>query len=177
MRKPAAILGTAVFFLLAPAVLGGVIPWWIAGWQVHDAVWAAAPVRWLGMLLLLAGSTALIECFVRFAIEGRGTPAPPLPTETLVVSGFYRHVRNPMYLAVFIIVCGQGLWLGDLGTLIYAGCVWLGFTAFVALYEEPTLRRTYGVQYETYCAQVPRWVPRLTPWKPQSGASSGQQSR
>jgi protein-S-isoprenylcysteine O-methyltransferase Ste14 len=81
----------------------------------------------------------------------------------LVVTGLYRHVRNPMYLAVLAIVIGQALLLGSAGTLVYAAGLALGFHLFVVLYEEPTLRARFGDQYAAYCRQVPRWRPRLRP--------------
>ena len=164
MRQSRAALGTTVFFFVAPGFIAGIAPWLFNHWQFFTPAWDPRPLRWLGTLLILAALAVLIECFVRFAIKGRGTPAPIMPTETLVISGLYRYVRNPMYVAVFAIVVGQGLLFGDTDTLLYAACVWIGFTLFVMLYEEPTLRRTFTNQYATYCANVHRWIPRLTPW-------------
>lgn len=165
MNKASAAIGTTVFFFLAPGLVAGLGPWWVNGWRYASARWDLRPLRWVGAGLIVVGLTGLIECFARFAVQGRGTPAPVMPTETLVVSGLYGYVRNPMYVAVFAIVAGQGLLLGDGRTMVYAACVWTAFTLFVVLYEEPTLRRRYGAQYEAYCAHVRRWLPRLTPWK------------
>ena len=106
----------------------------------------------------------LIETFSRFALQGLGTPAPIAPTKTLVVTGSYRFVRNPMYVAVVSLILGQALLLGSVGTLIWGVVVWLTVHAFVLAYEEPTLSRTYGEQYDRYRANVRRWIPRLTPW-------------
>lgn len=164
MRKASAAWATTLFFLLAPGVVAGVVPWWITRWRFVQAVWDPRTVRWIGTALVLIGLVALIECCARFALQGLGTPAPALPTEVLVVSGLYRFVRNPMYVAVFAIVVGQGLLFGSVPTLLYAACVWIAFTAFVLLYEEPSLRRGYGEQYTEYCRHVHRWIPRLTPW-------------
>lgn len=111
------------------------------------------------------GLTVNVESFVRFALKGFGTPAPIAPPERLVVSGLYRFVRNPMYVGVLAAILGQALLLGSVTLLEYAGVVWLGFTAMVVVYEEPTLRRTFGASYERYCANVRRWWPRLTPWE------------
>jgi protein-S-isoprenylcysteine O-methyltransferase Ste14 len=69
-----------------------------------------------------------------------------------------------MYLAVTATILGQALILGDTHLLVYALIPWLAAQLFVITYEEPTLRRTFGAQYETYCTHVPRWIPRLTPW-------------
>lgn len=165
MRQSKAALGTTVFFFVAPGLVAGIGPWLINHWIFSARAWDPRPIRWLGSALIVIGFAAVLECFVRFAVKGRGTPAPIMPTETLVVSGLYRYVRNPMYVAVFAIVVGQGLLFGDVFTLLYAACVWIAFTLFVMLYEEPTLRRTFTTQYTAYCANVHRWVPRLTPWR------------
>jgi protein-S-isoprenylcysteine O-methyltransferase Ste14 len=105
----------------------------------------------------------LFDAFARFALQGRGTPAPPLPTERLVVSGLYRHVRNPMYLAVLTVVFGQALLLGSTGLLAYAALLFAAFHLFIVGYEEPTLRRRFGSEYEQYCRRVRRWWPRAGP--------------
>lgn len=165
MRKFWAAIGTAVFFVIAPGSLAGLIPWWITRWQMKPAFLEMEFSRYFGMALVLGGLVPLVESFARFALKGLGTPAPIAPTQHLVVSGFYRYVRNPMYVGVVTIILGQALILGDVRLLYYAAIVWLGFHLFVLLYEEPTLRRAYGAEYENFCAHVPRWLPRLTPWK------------
>ena len=110
-----------------------------------------------------AGAGVLIWSFAHFAVEGRGTPAPPAPTEQLVVAGPYRYVRNPMYLAVLAVIIGQALLLGRLVLLGYAAVVAAAFVAFVYGYEQPTLARRYGAEYEAYRRAVPGWWPRLVP--------------
>jgi protein-S-isoprenylcysteine O-methyltransferase Ste14 len=110
----------------------------------------------------------LLDSFARFALQGLGTPAPVFPTRHLVVTGLYRHVRNPMYLAVAAAILGQSLWFGNVRVLVYGFAVWLAFHLFVTAYEEPTLRRTYGHEYEEFCANVPRWIPRVRPWNPRN---------
>ena len=107
----------------------------------------------------------LLESFGRFALQGVGTPAPIFPTQYLVVKGFYRYVRNPMSIAVVSVILGQALLLGNIRVLAYAIFVWLAFHLFVLIYEEPTLRKSFGVEYETFCAHVPRWIPRFSPWR------------
>jgi protein-S-isoprenylcysteine O-methyltransferase Ste14 len=165
MKRTSAAIGATVFFVIAPGFVAGLAPFWINGWRFSAPAWEAQPVRWIGAAVIAVGLIALVECFARFVHKGHGTPAPPMPTETLVVSGLYRYVRNPMYVGVLSIILGQGLLLGDGGTLVYAACIWVAFTLFVMLYEEPTLRRTYGTQYFLYCANVRRWWPRLRPWQ------------
>jgi protein-S-isoprenylcysteine O-methyltransferase Ste14 len=166
MRKPTAAVGSAVFFLLAPGVVAGLIPWLLTRWQAREPLPYWAPVRVLGGILLVAGLIALVQAFVRFVVEGLGTPAPVAAPDRLVVGGVYRYVRNPMYVAVLAAIIGQALLLGQLGLLLYAGAAWLVVAAFVRWYEEPTLTRRFGADYEAYRRAVPAWWPRLRPWEP-----------
>jgi protein-S-isoprenylcysteine O-methyltransferase Ste14 len=165
MRRPTAAVGSAVFFLAAPGVVAGLIPWLLTRWQAREPLPYWAPMRVLGGILLVAGLIALIRAFVRFVMEGLGTPAPIAAPERLVVGGVYRYVRNPMYVAVLAAIVGQGLLLGRLGLLLYAAATWLLVAAFVRWYEEPTLTRRFGEDYETYRRAVPAWWPRLRPWE------------
>lgn len=165
MSRAGAILGSAVFFVIAPFSLTVLVPLWITGWRVQVPFFGLPQLRAIGVLLAIAGAVPLIESFRRFAVEGLGTPAPIAPTQHLIVTGFYRYVRNPMYVGVVAVILGEALIVGDARLLYYAAIVWLGFHIFVLVYEEPTLARTYGAEYETFRANVPRWIPRFTPWK------------
>jgi len=166
-RRIGPITGSVIFLFVAPGVVAGLMPWWISGWQVGPALAGIEPVRWIGVLLLVLGAVLLAETFARFALQGRGTPAPVYPTETLVVTGSYRFVRNPMYVAVVSLILGQGLLFGNLAVLAYGAAIWLIVHLFVVSYEEPTLARSFGAQYSRYKANVRRWIPRLTPWTPE----------
>ena len=115
----------------------------------------------MGVILLVAGVVVLLEAFARFVVEGVGTPAPVAPTEHLVVGGLYRYVRNPMYLAVAATIVGQALLLGQPILLLYAAAFGVVVAAFVRWYEEPTLRRQFGEEYDAYRRAVPGWWPRL----------------
>lgn len=117
--------------------------------------------------LIIAAAPVLLESFARFAWQGLGTPAPLFPTQHLIVKGFYRYVRNPMYLAVVTMVISQALLFGNLCVLAYGLFAWLVTHIFVLAYEEPTLRKTFGAEYEANRAKVPRWIPRLAPWRKQ----------
>ncbi len=165
MGSPRAVAGTLLFLVVAPGVIAGVIPWALTGWQSGDAFGSLGLVRVVGAVVLVAGIAALLEAFARFALEGRGTPAPVAPTERLVVSGLYRFVRNPMYLAVGATIVGQALVLLRAILLGYAMVFLLAVAAFVRWYEEPTLARRYGAQYKAYRRAVPGWLPRRTPWE------------
>ncbi len=165
MRRSSAILGSVVFFAVAPGVVAGLIPWGLSEWRLQTPFPAYRIVEAAGSIVTAAGLAALIHAFMRFALEGRGTPAPVAPTAELVVGGLYRHVRNPMYVAVLAIIIGQALLFASIPVLIYAALVFGAVHAFVVGYEEPTLSLTYGALYEEYRAAVPRWLPRPTPWR------------
>jgi protein-S-isoprenylcysteine O-methyltransferase Ste14 len=160
-----AVLGTATFLVLAPGSVAGLIPWWISHWQQQPPFLGFAPFRALGILLMAAGIIVVLDSFARFAFQGIGTPAPVFPTRQLVVDGFYRYVRNPMYVAVLVLILGEALLLGNLHLLAYAVFPWLAAHLFVLFYEEPTLRKSFSIEYEAYCTHVPRWIPRLSPWR------------
>lgn len=160
MNRARAAIGSAAFFVLAPGVVMALVPWLLTGWRVEDPLPNWAPVRVVGAALLFAGTLVLVQAFVRFVVEGLGTPAPVAAPERLVVGGLYRYVRNPMYLAGLAAIAGQALLLGQLGLLLYAAAVGAASFAFVHLHEEPALRRRFGEPYERYLREVPGWWPR-----------------
>ena len=160
-----AIVGSFVFFWVAPAVVAGVVPFALVGWTMQPPLLGLPGERVLGAAAVVAGPACLLDCFARFALEGRGTPALVGLTEVLVASGLYRFLRNPMYVSVLIIISGQALLFGQARLLAYAGVMLVAFQLNVLLYEEPKLRRRFGGSYETYCLGVGRWWPRMTPWR------------
>ncbi len=168
MRKPWAIVGSALFLVIAPGAVVGLVPWWLSHWTFHPPFLGTSLTRAAGAALVLVGAAGLLESFLRFALKGVGTPAPVFPTERLVVTGLYRWVRNPMYVAVVAMILGQALLFASPPLLIYAAGVWLATHVFIVAYEEPTLRRTFPADYAAYAAAVPRWLPRLTPWNGQA---------
>jgi protein-S-isoprenylcysteine O-methyltransferase Ste14 len=159
------VIGSAAFFLAAPGVVAGLVPYLLTGWRLQEPLGGLTLSRVPGAALILVGLACLVDSFARFAIQGEGTPAPIAPTRHLVVTGAYRHVRNPMYLAVAGIVVGQALLLGSLELLGYSAGVWIFFHLFIIAYEEPTLRRQHDDWYRTYASNVHRWWPRLRPWR------------
>ena len=125
MRRSAAAVASAVFFLAEPCVVAGLIPWLVTRWHVPgpmspSAVFGIA----IGGVLLVLAIAVLIRAFARFVVEGRGTPAPIAPPDRLVVGGDYRFVRNPMYLALITAILGQAMIFDSLGLLVYAVTVW-----------------------------------------------------
>ena len=164
MNRVGAAIGSLVWLVLAPGVVSGLVPWWITGWEVQSdsALWL--PIQALGVGIIVAGVVVLLHAFARFALDGLGTPAPVAPTEHLVVTGLYRHVRNPMYVAVVAVIVGQVLLFVSLALLAYAVVIAAVSVAFVKAYEEPTLRRQFGAEYDAYRAAVPGWWPRRDGW-------------
>jgi protein-S-isoprenylcysteine O-methyltransferase Ste14 len=141
-----------------PGTVVGYVPYALLGRRYP----APTVVSWIAAApILLAGSAVLMRCMWDFAVAGRGTPAPIDPPKELVVRGLYRHVRNPMYLAVESILIGEAILFSSRALLVYAAVVVVFFTAFVVLYEQPTLEAKFGDSYRRYRREVPAWFPRL----------------
>jgi len=162
VRRVNAALGSALFLVLAPGMVAGLIPWSITGWRLEPTTPA---LRGIGAVMIAVGVVFLLHAFARFVVEGIGTPAPVAPTERLVIGGAYRYVRNPMYLAVGATIIGQTLFFGQPVLLAYAAAFGALVFCFVRLYEEPTLRDRFGASYDAYRHAVPGWVPRLHAWR------------
>jgi protein-S-isoprenylcysteine O-methyltransferase Ste14 len=114
-----------------------------------------------GMVSGAAGAVVALWCIFTFASIGRGTPAPFDPPRRLVIQGPYRFVRNPMYIGAGLALAGAALFYESLPLLGYTGLFFLATHLFVVGYEEPTLRQTFGQDYEAYCGRVRRWWPRV----------------
>jgi protein-S-isoprenylcysteine O-methyltransferase Ste14 len=163
-KAPWAFAGSLLFLVLAPGTVGGLIPYWLTGWRGQKVLPGTSILRVAGAFLVLVGVVSLLDSFARFVFVGLGTPAPIAPPPRLVVSGQYRYVRNPMYVAVLAIVIGQGLVLWSGVLLQYGVLLWLLFHVFVIVYEEPRLGSQFGASYEAYYRNVRRWWPRVRPW-------------
>ena len=147
-----------LFLIAAPGVVAGYIPLVLLrnGSQIKTGVFA-----YLAFPLWGIGAVILLWIFWNFFREGRGTPAPIDPPKELVAVGFYRYVRNPMYVGIFLMLIGHFLWFEYWNLLTYTIIVFLAFHTFVIFYEEPTLKRKFGAAYEDYLNRVPRWFPRF----------------
>lgn len=157
--------------VLLPGVVTGLVPWLIlrrwGGFQpggMLPAPWNGLMVG-VGTLLLLAGLSLIVSTIALFARVGRGTLAPWDAPRRLVIRGPYRHVRNPMISGVLAVLLGLAAFFASLPLL-----AWFGFAAllnmiYIPLSEEPGLERRFGEQYREYCRNVPRWIPRVTPWQ------------
>jgi protein-S-isoprenylcysteine O-methyltransferase Ste14 len=163
VRTSTAAVGSAAFFVVAPGTFVGLGPWLITRWEVPGSSPAIRVA--LGVALIVLGLIPPVHAFIQFARAG-GTPMPIAPTERLVVTGFNRFVRNPMYVGLLTVILGQALLFDSIGLVVYAVIGWLVTASFVRWYEEPTLVNTYGDQYQQYRRNVGAWIPRLTPWKP-----------
>lgn len=157
--------------LILPGTVAVLVPALLV-WGTHGTRWAAAmpgagaPQAWLGVALIAAGMTVVAWTGRLFAEVGKGTPAPWDPPLRLVVAGPYRHVRNPMISAVGAILAGEALVLGSWPVAVWAALFLAANMAYFPLVEEKALERRFGADYRVYRANVPRWLPRPTPWNP-----------
>ena len=119
-------------------------------------------ISFLAIPLWLIGASMVLRCFWDFTFKGRGTPIPIDPPKELVVTGFYRYVRNPIYVGVSSIFLGHFFWFGYWALLIYTVFAFIGVHLFVVLYEEPTLKGKFGAAYVEYLKRVPRWIPKVS---------------
>ena len=154
-----AAVGSLLFLAVEPGAVAGLVPWLLTGWRIGVLDVAGAVVA-------LAGLVVAIAAFAQFVREGRGTPAPVAPTRELVVGGMYRHVRNPMYLAVASMIAGQALIFRSVPVLVWLGVFLAAVVSFVTWHEEPTRRRTSGESFDRYRRAVPGSWPRMRPWRP-----------
>ena len=155
----------ALWFWLLPPLLG---------FQVEQA--GLLRWRWIAAVPSALGFAVALKCIWDFGKTGHGTPAPMAPPKRLVVVGFYRYVRNPMYLGFF--TGWAGLWIvfgkASASAIALTCGLMLGTALFVLLYEEPKLRALFGAEYAEYCRNVRRWVPRVHAWsQPQSTKATG----
>lgn len=166
MSRVQALLITVIFIFIVPGTFAVYLPWAIAGGRMGPPFLGLEATRWLGWTLVAGGALVVLEAQARFVWKGFGTPAPIAPPSKLVVSGFYRHVRNPMYVAVTWLAIGEALVYANAWLFAYTGFLVVVFHLFVLAYEEPTLRRKFPADYPAFFAAVPRWIPRLKPWRP-----------
>jgi len=143
----------ALAFLALPGVFALLVP---AAWLCLSS--RTDLVQPLGLVPLMVGFVALLWCVRDFYVSGKGTLAPWAQPTELVVVGLYRYSRNPMYIAVTLMLLGWAFAFGSNGLLVYAAAVVLAFHLMVVLGEEPWLVRTHGSLWEQYKSRVPRWL-------------------
>ena len=165
MRKPAAVAVSVAWGAALGGTFGALLPYLLNDWHLHRPLpyWMVAQVA--GALLICAGLAPIVGSFAEFA-RADGTPVPVASPPRLVVSGFYRYVRNPIYVGFMAVLIGEVLVTGSLGLLEYTAVAWCVGAAAVRFYEEPTLARKFGPEYREYRRAVRAWIPRLHPWAP-----------
>ncbi|QEC49043.1 isoprenylcysteine carboxylmethyltransferase family protein [Baekduia soli] len=166
MHRTQAARGTTLFVLLGPGLEAGVGPWLLTRTDVGGGGDWPAALRAAGVVLMVAGLAVLAGVLLRFVTHGAGTPSPAAPTTRLIVTGAYRHVRHPMYLATATVIAGEALAFAQPVLLGAAALYLAALGTFGRLVEEPRLARRFGPAYDAYRAAVPAWWPRLTPWRP-----------
>jgi protein-S-isoprenylcysteine O-methyltransferase Ste14 len=151
-------LKSLLFLIVAPGMVAGYIPLALLrkGSQVETGILA-----YLAFPFWVIGGIILLWSFWNFLAQGHGTPSPTDPPKELVAVGFYRYVRNPMYVGIFLILLGHFLWFKFILLIVYLVITFVIVHVFVKFYEEPTLKRTFGASYEEYLEKVPRWIPRF----------------
>jgi protein-S-isoprenylcysteine O-methyltransferase Ste14 len=152
-------LRSLLWTVLLPGMVAGYVPWRYFGLS-RDRINPSDPLHLLGLAAAACGAGLLAVCIFEFARSGRGTLSPVDPPRDLVVRGLYRYVRNPMYLAVTLILLGEAAMLRSGALIIYWACFFASANLFVILYEEPYLRSRFGASYEAYTKRVGRWIPR-----------------
>jgi len=144
--------------MLFPGTVAGFIPWWCFGLR-DVGLRPGNTAHMAGLLLMILGALLLAACIAQFARVGRGTLSPADPPRELVVTGLYRYVRNPMYLAVFLVLVGESLLVQRAAFALYVLGWLLLVHLFILRYEEPRLHRQFGAEYTDYLHHVRRWMP------------------
>lgn len=163
MASPFVLLKTAVFSVLGPGTVAGLMPCYLARRGQESNRSGSRLARLVGGVSVLSGVLLYFHTAWRFADEGRGTPSPTDEPETLVTGGIYAYLRNPMYVAVLLCIGGQALLYNSIRVLWYGIVCWLVSHTWIIGYEEPHLAKKYGEEYKQYCDRVPRWRPRFPP--------------
>lgn len=163
-------MGTRLFALVRSAIVSALFVslwlWLVPVWLAERRGVSLSPDRTWAIALMILAAPIPLRCIWDFAWAGHGTPAPFDPPRRLIVRGLYRFVRNPMYLGFGVVFVGEALLFPAItrDMLVIALIVWIVATIFVMTYEEPTLRRLFGEDYESYRRNVRRWIPRLRPY-------------
>ncbi len=148
-----------LFTILQPGIVAGLVPYLLYKGNAGElcsrnlSAW-----QWMGLLLFLIGLVIMFHCIVSFALDGLGTISPVDPTKKLVVSGFYKYSRNPMYIGVMLILAGESILFRSAEIGRYAFSVFIAFNLFIMLIEEPRLKKDFGDEYEAYRKRVRRWI-------------------
>lgn len=160
---PMLFIRTLIFSLIGPGSLTVIIPYLLLSSSINFA-FETGRFKLIGLVAIVLGVLIYFWCAWDFALLGRGTPAPWDPPQMLVSGRLYRKVRNPIFIGITLVLVGEAIVFQSGTLLTYAALVWTGFHWRVVYFEEPTLRRKFGVVYDEYCRTVPRWIPTSEPW-------------
>lgn len=176
MRRSIAAAVSVAWGVALGVTFGGLLPWLLNDWHFHRPLpcWALAQAA--GGLLICAGLVPIVQSFIDF-IKADGTPVPVASPPRLVVSGFYRYMRNPIYAGFVAILIGEVLLFASPGLVGYTLVAWGIGAAAVRFYEEPTLARKFGAEYQAYRHAVRAWIPRLHPWTPGEPAGPAERTQ
>lgn len=152
-------LKTILWSVFVPGTLTTLVPYLLLASEIELLALELSVFRFAGLIPIALGAALYLWCAWDFTFKGKGTPAPFDPPKEIVVRGLYRYVRNPMYVAASLVLIGEAILFESVVILIYAAIVFTVFHVWVVIYEEPTLRRTFGESYEKYCLKVSRWIP------------------
>ena len=155
---PGLLLKNLLFTVVVPGTVAVYVPRLITR-NLSLASSSGAALVFASMIIAI-GIGIYAWCVWDFAAFGRGTPAPIDAPRRLVVRGLYRYARNPMYVGVLTVIAGWAVLFHSAALMLYGFFVAAGFHVFVVLYEEPSLKRTFGREYDAYLARVGRWLPR-----------------
>ena len=171
MRRPAAAVVSVAWGVALGGTFGALLPCVLGDWRFHRPLpyWAVSQA--VGGLLICVGVAAIVQSFTEF-IRANGTPVPVASPPRLVVNGCYRYVRNPIYVGFLATLIGETLLFGSWGLLEYTALSWCIGAAAVRFYDEPTLARKFGAEYQDYRRAVRAWIPRLHPWTPTEPAAA-----
>jgi protein-S-isoprenylcysteine O-methyltransferase Ste14 len=174
--KSAAVAISVAWGVAIGGTFGCLLPYLLGDWHLHRPLpyWTIAEAA--GGLLICAGLVPIVQSFADFT-RAHGTPVPVASPPRLVVSRFYRYVRNPIYVGFLAIMLGQSLLFGSRGLLEYTALAWCIGAAAVRFYEEPTLTRKFGAEYQVYRRAVRAWIPRLHPWTPDEPTAAAADDR
>lgn len=117
--------------------------------------------KFFGAVIIFIGATLGIWAVRDFIIYSKGSPSPLYPPKQLVSNRLFHTIRNPMYMALVLIILGEAVFVGSFTLLIYALLIWSLFHLFVVRYEEPNMSKRFGSTYKDYLTDVPRWIPKI----------------
>jgi protein-S-isoprenylcysteine O-methyltransferase Ste14 len=154
------LLKNIIFTIIFPGAVGIYLPLYLVG-QSKKLLWQPWSILQIVALIpMITGAVIYFWCLWNFMIKGKGTPLPIDAPKSLVVQGLYRYIRNPMYVGVLLVIAGWAIFFWTINLLVYGIAVWIIFHLFALVIEEPILKRKFGSDYEEYCRNVGRWLPK-----------------